>query len=141
VRLDAENAVALVLHVVNESGAPAEVLNPDLGRPSPQMKWPFSDETYRASLLMSYGYLRVSVIDENGEELEKEPVETFATPALRSPLVLAPGEAVDVVIPLGDFFSLSPGGRYSASVEYGAGVKVRAECSVALRSTGPPRVQ
>jgi hypothetical protein len=113
-----EDQVATV-RIANTSDATVELLNPDLGQPSPEMNWPYSVETYRASLLMSYGYLSVSVADESGGEVAPEPVETWATPILRAPVSLAPGESVEIPIPLGRFFRLEPGGSYTVSVEYG----------------------
>jgi hypothetical protein len=120
--------LALTLRIVNASDATVEVLNPDLGRPSPKVNWPWSIELYRASLLMSFGYLTVSVADESGRQVDKEPLETWVTPVLRPRLALSPGESFEVVIPVGRFFRLAPGGKYRVSVEYGeAAVKVRAE--------------
>ena len=45
-------------------------------------------------------------------------METWATPVLNAPVTLAPGETLDVPIPLGPFFALAPG-RYRVSAEYG----------------------
>ena len=84
------------------------------------MGWPYSLATYRASLLMSYGFLTVAVADEEGRPVERQPVETWATPVLRPPVSLAPGETLDVPIPLGPFFALPPGGTYRVSVTFGA---------------------
>lgn len=130
--------LAVDLRIVNVSDSTVEVLNPDVGRPSPQMNWPWSIETYRASLLMSYGYLAVSVSDESGEHVDKEPVETWATPVLRPRLALSPGDSFDVLIPVGRFFPLSPGGKYRVSVQYGDdALKVRAEGIVDVPDQGP----
>jgi hypothetical protein len=117
--LDGDDGPGVALRITNTSGAPVELLNPDLGRPSAEMKWPFSLETYRASLLMSYGYLAVSVTDEHGEPVDKQPVETWVTPILNSPVALSPGESLDVPIPLGPFFALAPGQTYRVLAEYG----------------------
>jgi hypothetical protein len=107
----------MILQIVNTSEETIELLNPDIGRPPPD--WPFSTEAYRASLLMSYGYLTVSVVDEFGDEVEPDRVETWATPILRPRLALLPGDSTSVVIPLGRFFPLSPGHKYRVSAEYG----------------------
>ncbi len=119
---------ALTLRIVNASDSTVEVLNPDMGRPSPKVNWPWSIELYRASLLMSYGYLTVSVADESGRQVDNEPLETWVTPVLRPRLALSPGESFEVVIPVGRLFRLSAGRNYRVSVEYGdAALKVRAE--------------
>jgi hypothetical protein len=117
-RTAGEDRVA-TLRITNTSDAPVELVNPDMGTPSPQMNWPHSLETYRASLLMSYGYLKVAVADESGGEVPREPIETWATPILRAPVALEPGESLEVAIPLGRFFRLEPGGSYTVSAEYG----------------------
>ena len=126
-----DDAPGVLLRITADS--PVEVLNPDLGRPSPEMKWPYSLETYRASLLMSYGYLTVSVTDEDGKPVEKQPVETWVTPILNPPVTLAPGETLDVPIPLGPFFTLVPGRTYRVSAEYGdKALKVSGEGTFAV---------
>ena len=126
-----EGELPTVLRIVNSSGEPVELVNPDMGRPSPQMSWPFSIEAYRASLLMSFGYLAVSLTDQWGAQVEPDRVETWATPAMRPHVIVAPGESIDVVIPLARFFPVSAGRRYRVSVEYGDGAqKVRAEGNI-----------
>lgn len=133
-RTAGEDHVA-TLRITNASDSTVEIVNPDMGRPSPEMNWPYSIETYRASLLMSYGFLAVSVAGESGAEVTRQPIETWATPILRAPVSLAPGESVDVPIPLGRFFSLEPGGRYRVSAEYGdAALRVGAEAVVETTS-------
>jgi hypothetical protein len=123
-----DDELAMKLRIVNASDSTVEVFNPDMGRPSAKVNWPWSIELYRASLLISYGYLTVSVADESGREVEKEPLETWVTPVLRPRLALSPGESFEVVIPVGRLFRLAPGGKYRVSVEYGdAAVKVRAK--------------
>lgn len=126
-RGDAGGELAVILRVENDSREAVELLNPDLGHPSPRMNWPWSTAAYRASLLMSYGYLGVTVTDVDGEEIEREPVETWATPVLRPKVSLAPGESLTVPIPVGPFYRLSPLGAYRVTVEYGDGPKVRAQ--------------
>jgi hypothetical protein len=130
--------VAVTLRVLNVSGSALEVFNPDLGRPAPQLNWPWSAETYRASLLMSYGYLTVAVFDDSGEQVGQEPIETWATPVLPPPLTLAAGDSFDLLIPVGRFFPLSYGGRYRMLVEYGDNaLKVCAESTIDVPGRGP----
>jgi hypothetical protein len=123
------------LRITNTSDSTLALVNPDMGQPSPEMNWPYSIETYRAALLMSYGYLAVSLAEESGAEVPREPIETWATPILRAPVSLAPGESVEVPIPIGRFFPLEPGGRYLVSAEYGdAALRVGAEAIVEATS-------
>jgi hypothetical protein len=111
--------VAVALRIVNDTDASVELLNPDLGRPTVEMNWPWSDDTYRASLLMSFGYLAVDVVDEAGRRVDRQIVETWATPVLRPPVTLSPGDELDVPIPIGRFFELAPGHTYEVTVVYG----------------------
>jgi hypothetical protein len=130
--IEGDDAPVVALRITNASGAPVELLNPDIGRPSPEMPWPYSLETYRASLLMSYGFLTVSVTDGDGRPVEKQPVETWVTPVLKPRVALSPGDALDVPIPLGPFFPLS-GGTYRVSAEFGdESLKVSGEGTLAL---------
>ncbi|GLZ76276.1 hypothetical protein Afil01_10830 [Actinorhabdospora filicis] len=128
---DVEGELAVVLRVENASGEPVELLNPDFGHPSPRSGWPFSTAAYRASLLMSYGYLTITVTDVDGEEVRREALETWATPILRPKVALAPGESLTVPVPVGPFYRLSPLDAYRVTVEYGDDViKVRAEGAI-----------
>lgn len=131
---DQSGDCTVTLRISNVSGSTAEVLNPDIGRPSPQMNWPWSTAAYRASLLMSYGYLTVQVHDESGEQMDKQPLETWATPVLRPHIALAPGDSLEVPIPLGRFFPLAPGTTYRVSIEYGDDtMKIRVEGTVGVQ--------
>ncbi len=117
-RTSGEDKVA-TLRITNTSDSTLEVLNPNMGQPSQEMNWPYSIETYRASLLMSYGFLAVSVADESGGDVAMQSISTWATPILRPPVALAPGESVEVPIPIGRFFPLEPGRKYVVTTEYG----------------------
>ena len=124
---------AVTLRITNASDSTVELLNPDMGRPSAQMNWPGSIEAYAASLLISFGFLAVSVSDDSGNQVDRAPLESWATPVLRHRVALSPGESLAVSIPVGRFFRLSPGGNYLVSVEYGDdAIKVKAEGTVAL---------
>ena len=129
---------AVVLRIRNETGAPVDVLNPDLGRPAEDRGWPFSVEAYRTAMLMSFGFLTITVRDESGDQLEQEPVSTWSTPFVRPAVSLAPGASMDVVIPLAPFFALVPGAVYGVRVEYGDASKVAAEGTVRHPPDAPP---
>lgn len=129
------DAYAIVLRVVNASDGDVDVLNPDMGRPSDAVPWPYGLSAYRMSLLLSFGFLTVEVADGYGEEVAERPLETWATPVLSAPLRLAPGEAFDLHLPLGAFYPLRAGERYRLSVAYGdRNARVRAEGEIAVPS-------
>ena len=133
-RTAGEDQVA-TLRITNASDSTVEVVDPNMGQPSPEMNWPYSIETYRASLLMSFGFLAVSVAEESGADVAMQSISTWATPVLRPPVSLAPGESVEVPIPIGRFFPLEPGGKYVVSIEYGdADQRVSAEGTVEVAS-------
>jgi hypothetical protein len=126
-RLEGDD-VGVSLRITNETDELVEVLNPDLGRPSSEMRWPWSVAAYRVAVMLSFGYLRLMMTDEAGNSVEQEPVRSWATPVLRPPVVLGPGETMDVPVPLVPFFPLESGRAYRVEVEYGApSAKVRAE--------------
>ncbi|HEX2473127.1 MAG TPA: hypothetical protein VHK01_00190 [Lacipirellulaceae bacterium] len=83
------------------------------------MNWPFSKEVYQTALLLSFGYLTMSVSDEAGKELPQQVIQMSATPALRPQLELGPGDSFEVTIPIGNFYELEPKNEYRVALEYG----------------------
>ena len=112
-------ALRVKLRITNPTDRRVAILNPDMGVPSPAMNWPFSNEAYRTALLMSFGYLSMSVTDEAGQELPRQAIMTSATPALRPPLELGPGDSFEVAIPIGNFYQLESKKAYRVALEYG----------------------
>ena len=110
---------SLILRITNPSDRAVSVLNPDMGVPSPDMHWPYSQAVYQTSLLLSYGYLTLAVTDEAGRELPPEAIQTWATPVLRPRIELEPGAAFEVTIPIGAFYHLEPGQTYRLALTYG----------------------
>jgi hypothetical protein len=129
-RLDGEE-VGVTMQIANAGDQAVEVLNPDVGRPSPQMGWPWSVAAYRVAVLLSFGYLALAVTDDAGDAVRQEPVQSWATPVLRPAVVLGPGETLSVPVPLVPFFALEAGRVYGVTIEYGvAPLTVRAEGTV-----------
>ena len=122
----------VTLRVSNASDTAVQVVNPNMGRPAPNMNWPHSIEVYRASLLMEYGHLAVSVTDE-GADVPLAMISTWATPVMPAPVSLEPGDSLEVPIPLGRFFPLEAGRRYQVTAEYGdAALRVKADGPVEI---------
>jgi len=129
---DAEN-LQVTLRITNPGDAPVMVLNPDMGVPSPDMKWPFSNEVYQTAMLISFGYLTMSVTDKAGTELPQEAIQTWATPVLQPPLELGPGDSCAITIPLGSFYHLESGATYGVALTYGdPSLKVSARSRVTV---------
>jgi hypothetical protein len=121
------------LRITNPTEGRIEILNPDMGVPSPAINWPFSPEAYQTFLLLSFGFLTMAVTDEAGQELPRKMFLISVTPALRPPLELGPGDSFDVTIPIGDFYQLERNKTYSVALEYGdRKQKVSARASFAV---------
>ena len=112
-------ALRVTLRITNRGEERISVLNPDMGVPAPNMDWPWSNETYRTSMLISYGFLSISVTDEEGNEVPQDAIQTWATPVLRPRIELEPGNSFDVTIPIGDFYKLESGQSYMVALTYG----------------------
>jgi hypothetical protein len=121
------------LRITNPAGGRVAIVNPDMGVPSPAMNWHFSQEVYQIFLLLSFGFLSISVTDEAGSELPQRIIPTSATPALRPPLDLGPGDSFEIEIPIGSFYQLASGKTYRVSLEYGdKAMKVSAQTRVTV---------
>jgi hypothetical protein len=107
------------LRITNTSDRKVAVLNPDVGVPTPAMKWPFSQQVYQISTLFSFGYLSISVRDENGGAIPAESISAWATPALKPPLELKPGDSIELTIPLGALYRLPSGKKCHVTIQYG----------------------
>jgi hypothetical protein len=120
--------LSATLRTANQGDRTITVLNPDMGVPSPAMNWPYSNEAYQTFLLMSFGYLSLTVTDEGGAELPRLDLLVSATPVLRPPLELAPGDSFEVPISIGTFYELESKNAYRMTAEYGdQDLKVSAE--------------
>jgi hypothetical protein len=109
----------VILRITNHTNRIITMLNPDMGIPTPTMHWPFSNETYQTSLLISFGYLSMAVTDEAGQELPPRDIQTWATPVLRPKIELTPGDSFELAIPIGNFYQLASGRAYRLELEYG----------------------
>jgi hypothetical protein len=113
--------VEVILRVTNSTAVTVNVPNPDVGNPPPPPEWPWSQAAYRASLLISFGLLDMKVSDPSGRPAPSDIPQAWSTPVLKPPLQLAPGEGVELVLPIGLFFDLDPGHVYDVVVRYGNG--------------------
>ena len=112
--------LAIVLHIENTSTREITILNPDMGVPSPGSSWPWSNEVYQTAMLLSFGYLSLTVTGETGETLPQQVIQTWATPVLSPFIELKPGQLLDIPIPIGRFYQLQPGSRVQLAIVYGA---------------------
>jgi hypothetical protein len=112
-------ALSVTLRITNPDDRRIAILNPDMGVPSPAMNWSDSNDVYQTFLLMSFGYLSITVTDEAGKKLPRRAFPTSATPALRPPIELGPGDSLEVSIPIGGFYQLASKKAYGVAIEYG----------------------
>jgi hypothetical protein len=112
-------AFRVILRLTNQAAHPVAVLNPDMGKPTSDMRWPWSSESYRVSLLISFHYLSMSVTDDAGRVLPQQAVQSMATPVRLPDLDLAPGMSLELPIPIGDFYELGSAKTYDVMIEYG----------------------
>lgn len=127
-------ALRVTLRITNQGEETISVLNPDMGVPMPNMDWPWSNETYQTSMLISYGFLSISVTGEDGNEIPQDAIQTWATPVLRPRIELEPGDSFDVTIPIGDFYKLESGKSYVVALTYGdrdlkVSARTRVQCA------------
>src|SRR5215217_2061524 len=109
----------VILRIMNQTDRTIAILNSDMGVPSSSMNWPYSNEIYQTSLLISFGYLSISVTNEMGKELPQQAIETWATPVLQPNIEIRPGDSFELVIPIGSFYQLATGRIYLVLIEYG----------------------
>lgn len=127
---DAQSFLVKLL-ITNPTDRKIAILNPDMGVPSPAMNWPYSKEAYQTFLLLSFGFLSLSVTDEAGNEVLRQESFRSATPALRPPLELGPEDSFELVVPIGNFYQLESGKAYLVALEYGdQNLKVLAQTRV-----------
>lgn len=112
-------AFTVTLRITNPTGRAIAILNPDMGVPSAEMHWPHSQDVYRAAMLISFGFLSLSVADEAGRAVRQEAIPTWATPVLQPPFELLPDQSLALAIPLGAFFRLRSGKTCGVAITYG----------------------
>ncbi|MFW6174257.1 MAG: hypothetical protein ACOC5K_00565 [Chloroflexota bacterium] len=107
------------LVVTNDTASSVSVPNPHVGDPPDELDWSFSFETYRASLLISFGILKVSVMTDSEESLQMQGPNPWITPLMPARLDLAPRESFSLRINLSDHFAFPRAGTYRLTVVYG----------------------
>ncbi len=105
--------------VSNDTSAEVAVVNPDVGTPSADNGWPFSDETYQIAVLASFHLIELTLTTTAGTAVPSIMPNPWATPILMPPLKLAPGDSFTLRINLSDCFELRQSGRYRLTVRYG----------------------
>lgn len=116
---EAGEEVWMKLHIRNTAGNKIIILNPDMGIPSPGMNWPYSKEVYQTFLLLSYGFMSISLINESGQDIPRLDIPIAITPALRPPIELEPNDSFSITIPISNFYQLKSGERYHVAIVYG----------------------
>lgn len=124
------------LTVTNVAGEPLIVPSPDLGLPPAELRWPASAEAFRASLLMSFGVLELTLGAADGSPVATRGLAPWVTPVLAR-TTLRPGESLGLDLDLGELFAIDAAGRYTLRARYGdEGLKAAAGMELTLSPPG-----
>src|SRR5207248_727871 len=104
--------------ITNGSDQAFIIVNPEVGAPPPNLEWKASDQAYQVALLMSFGLLKVTLKDTDGELVESKGLMPWVTPILGK-LALQPHDIVALDFDLNELFSIESPGRASLQVRYG----------------------
>src|SRR5262245_11125730 len=104
--------------VANASDQVVSVVNPDFGRPPPDLHWTGSNEAYSIGVLMSFGFLEITLTDPVGTPVERKSSVPWITPVVGR-LLLQPGESCAFNFDLAELFLPKSAGRYETFVRYG----------------------
>jgi hypothetical protein len=104
------------LRIVNQGDKAVEILQP--GSFPPYNGWEHSYEAYQVAALQSFHILRITILDENQEELSQQEIITMADHVFRQ-IALEPGQELSLSIPLHEFYRLDSGVRYTIVIQYG----------------------
>lgn len=105
------------IRLTNDGAHPARIVSPDFGEPPPELDWTGSGETYRLALLISLGWIRLSMRDSEGVDVVHKQPMPWVDPLVGS-RTLAPGEAIALEFDLDAFFTITHPGRYVVAVDY-----------------------
>jgi hypothetical protein len=104
--------------ITNDSDEEIEVVNPEVGVPPSDLEWRASDQAYQVALLMSFGLLKITLKDTDGELVESNGLMPWVTPILGK-RALQPHDNLVLDFDLNELFSIDSPGRSSLQVRYG----------------------
>lgn len=105
------------LNIINNGRKPVLIHNP--GRYQPTEGWEFSREAYNVAVLISFHFLVMKLVAQDGTPVEPRNIVTRADHDVELPLELKPSAQLTISIPLDEFFDLKRGLNYSLELTYG----------------------
>jgi hypothetical protein len=108
--------ITLEMSMGNETGAPVHISTFEPIIAPPRQQWPYSLETYKVSVLASFGILQIALWDECGAPVASSLPAPWVTPLLGQRAV-APGEAFRIGIRIDELFDIETPGTYRAGVK------------------------
>lgn len=118
-RIEVHNGGGVWAHlkIRNIGDAALAIHNP--GNDRPTAGWELSKEAYQAAVLRSYGFLEVSLRSAEGTPVDPAPVHARAGHLAGLPRQLAPGDELDIAVPVHELYVLQAGKEYDLSLTYG----------------------
>ena len=104
--------------ITNGSDQGFIIVNPEVGAPPSDLEWRASDQAYQVALLMSFGLLKMTLKDTDGELVESKGLMPWVTPILGK-RTLQPHDILVLDFDLNELFSIDSPGRSSLEVRYG----------------------
>jgi hypothetical protein len=104
--------------ISNGSNQEIVIVNPEVGVPPPDLNWRASDSAYQIGVLMSFGLIRITLKNADGELVESRGLMPWVTPILGK-RALQPHDSLVLDFDLNELFSINLAGLYSIQVWYG----------------------
>lgn len=102
--------------MVNQKDHPVTVLQP--ANFQPPTGWEYSYDAYQVAALQSFHILKMTLLDEEGNDLDKNRIITLANHVFRW-IDLNKGQELKLAIPLYEFYNLDKAGKYTLIIQYG----------------------
>jgi hypothetical protein len=117
--------------ITNTSNHDLQLPNIEVGNPPPELKWLGSHQAYQAAVLMSFGFLKLTLHDGDGKLVQDRTPMPWVTPTL-SLTTLKPNDHVEMNFDLTELFACTQPGLHTLRVQYGRS-ELLAETSVDIQ--------
>jgi len=104
--------------ITNGSAQEVVIVNPEVGVPPPYLDWIASDKAYQIAVLMSFGVVKITLKNADGQLVESKGLMPWVTPILGK-RALQPQDSLVLDFDLSELFSIHLAGLYSVQMHYG----------------------
>lgn len=104
--------------ITNGSNQEVVIVNPEVGLPPPDLDWRASDQAYQIAVLMSFGLIKITLKDTDGQLVESKGLVPWVTPTLGK-RTLRPHDNLAFDFDLNELFSIDLARLYNVQVRYG----------------------